>query len=333
MSRFRVPNPNLQARVRLPSTACFVAALVLWTSPIFAQANPSAIQPPPSSTGVPEHDHVAGSPHRTPVGPAIFYSGYYFNTEADFDQTEGAGFKADEYLLRFPLFILGKDRDFFVTGSARYEYTDLRFSEFDMLPSSDMHAARVRATAYWEPKNSPWFAQVRVEPGLYTDGSDIDGDDYQSRGLAAVGYKFSPTFRLLAGAYYTETYGDASVYPAIGLVWNPSDRFTLHIAPPEPRLSFYATDDWALHFKVAPAGGSWNLDAETSDVVDQLIYTNFRVGAGIERRIYKNFWATLWCGSNVFQSLEFQDGNERTIFDEDLDESYYLYLGFHLSAW
>lgn len=313
------------------------AAVALWlTSALdhaFGQEIESPIQSPPASTAVPEHDHVAGDSHRTPVGPAILYSGYYFNTEADFDRLSGSTFKANEYLLRFPLFILGRDRDFFVTGSARYEYTDLTFSEFDMIPSTDVHAARLRATAYWEPKNSPWFGQFRIEPGIYTDGSDIDGDDYQSRGLAAIGYKFSPTFRLLVGGIYTETYGDASVYPAVGLIWTPSDKFTVHIAPPQPRISYYPTEDWAVHLKIAPAGGSWNLDSETSETVDQLIYTNFRVGAGIDRRIYKNFWATLWGGSNVFQSLEFQDDRERTVFDEDLDSSYFLYLGFHLAAW
>ena len=317
----------------VPVVAAALATVVALPGQLCAQDNGTPIQSPPASTAVPEHDHVAGSPHRTPVGPAILYSGYYFNTAADFDLTRGASFQADEYLLRFPLFILGKDRDFFVTGSARYEYTDLKFSEFDMIPSTDVHAARVRATAYWEPKNNPWFAQLRLEPGMYTDGSDIDGEDYQSRGLAALGYKFSPTFRVLAGAYYTETFGESSIIPAVGLVWNPSDKFTLHIAPPEPRLSYFPTRDWALHFKVAPAGGSWNLDLETSETVDQLVYTNFRVGAGVERRIYKNFWATLWAGSNVFQSLEFQDENERTVFDEDLEDSYYLYLGFHVSAW
>ena len=333
MTPFRIPLQNIVPAV---SPLMAVALTVLLFSPLdsaFAQDGEDPIQMPSASTGVPEHDHVAGDPHRAPVGPAILYSGYYFNTKADFERQDGGTFKADEYLLRFPLFILGKDRDFFVTGSARYEYTDLTFSEFDMIPSTDLHAVRLRATAYWEPKNSPWFAQVRVEPGIYTDGSDIDGDDYQSRGLAAFGYKFSPTFRLLGGAYYTETYGDASVYPAIGLIWTPDDKFSLHLAPPEPRISYYPTRDWALHFKVAPAGGSWNLDSETSETVDQLIYTNFRVGAGIERRIYKNFWATLWGGSNIFQSLEFQDERERTIFDEDIDNSYYLYLGFHVSAW
>jgi hypothetical protein len=333
MSLFHFPLQSIAAFARHAVTMCFVLALLLSTSLTLAQEFDAPIQSPPPVSAVPEHDHVAGAPHRTPVGPAIFYSGYYFNTESAFDRDEGGGFKADEYLLRFPLFILGKDRDFFVTGSARYEYTDLTFSEFEMIPSTDVHAARLRATAYWEPKNSPWFAQVRLEPGLYTDGSDIDGDDYQSRGLAALGYKFSPTFRILAGGYYTESYGDASVYPAVGLIWNPSDHFTLHLAPPEPRLSYYPTRDWGLHVKVAPGGGSWNLDSETSDVVDQLIYTNFRAGIGIERRIYKNFWASLWGGSNIFQSLEFHDKRERTLFDEDLDTSYYLYLGFHLAAW
>ena len=333
MSRFRFSPQKIFSAVRLAPLSGVVAVLGLMPNLAAAEDGPNPIHAPPAATAVPEHDHVAGDSHRSPVGPAILYSGYFFNTKSDFDHNNGGSFQADEFLLRFPLFILGRDRDFFVTGSARYEYSDLTFSEFDLIPSTDLHATRLRATAYWEPKNSPWFSQVRFEPGIYTDGSDIDGDDYQSRGFGALGYKISPTFRLLAGAYYTESYGDPSIIPAIGLIWNPNDQFTVHLAPPEPRISYYPTRDWALQFKVAPGGGSWNLDSETSDTVDQLIYTNFRVGVGIERRIYKNFWATLWGGSNVFQSLEFQDGRERTLFDEDLDTSYFVYLGFHLSAW
>ncbi len=271
-------------------------------------------------------------PDRELVGPPILYSGYHWNSVDDIDS--GGSFNADSLLVRIPLFILGKDKDFFVTGSAKYEYTQFEFNDFDLLPQSiDAHAIRARLTGYWEPKDNNWFAQVRLEPGLYTEGGDIDGDDYQSRGLGAVGYKWSPSLRFLLGGYYTETYGDASIYPAAGFIWEPNDQWCFHIAPPEPRITYYPTKDWAIHLKGSAGGGSWNLDPETSEDVDQLIQQQFRVGVGIERRIYKDLWASLWGGANVFQSLELQDSNERVLFDEDVDPGYYIYAGFHVAAW
>lgn len=268
---------------------------------------------------------------RAPVGPPILYGGYYWNSEDSFDG--GGSLTANEALIRLPLFIIGRDKDFFITGSARYEYANLTFSEFDLIPDTDFHEMRLRLTTYWEPRDKPWFAQFRIEPGIYTEGSDISTDDYQSRGFGAFGYEFSSTFRMFIGAYYTESFGDARLIPAPGLVWTPNDSFTLHIAPPEPRITYYPTPDWALQLKFLPAGGSWNVDNSTSDIVDQFIFSKFRLGAGIERRIYKNLWATVWGGANLFQNVEVQDDGERVLFEEDLDNGYFIYAGFHISAW
>ena len=139
--------------------------------------------------------------------------------------------------------------------------------------------------------------------------------------------------RLLVGAYLTETYSDTRVYPAVGVIWEPNDLLCVHLAPPEPRISWFPADDWALHLKFSSSSASWNLDPDTSSTVDQLIFRRFRVGVGIERRIYKNLWATLWGGTNLFQNLEFQDSSERVLFDSDLDAGYYIYAGFHIAAW
>jgi len=287
---------------------------------------------PFAGTAQESNDGFDLDPDRELVGPPVLYGGYYWNSEDNIDG--GGSFTADSLLVRIPLFILGKDKDFFVTGSAKYEYTQFEFEDFDLLPGNfHTHAIRARLTGYWEPKDNPWFAQIRLEPGLYTDGTDIDSDDYQSRGLAAVGYKWSPSLRFIVGGYYTETYGSSSIYPAAGFIWEPNNQWCFHIAPPEPRITYYPTKNWAIHLKGSAGGGSWDLDPETSDEIDQLIQQQFRVGVGIERRIYKNLWASLWGGANLFQSLELQDANERVLFDQDVDPGYYIYAGFHVAAW
>lgn len=271
-------------------------------------------------------------PDRELVGPPVLYSGYHWNSENDIDR--GGSFSADSWVVRIPLFILGQDKDFFLTGSAKYEYSQFEFKNFDLLPRDiDVHAIRARLTGYWEPQASKWFAQLRLEPGLYTDGRDIDSDDYQSRVLGAVGYKWSPNLRFLVAGYYTESYGDGRLYPAAGVIWEPNDQWTFHIAPPEPRITYYPTKDWAIHLKGSSGGDSWNIDPDTSETIDQLIHRQFRVGVGIERRIYKDLWASLWGGANVFQKLKLQDQNDRVLFDEDVDPGYYIYAGFHLAAW
>ena len=116
------------------------------------------------------------------------------------------------------------------------------------------------------PLSERWSAQAAVAPGLFTDFENTGGDSFRMPGRILGIYKHSERTQLTVGAVYLDR-EDVTWLPALGLIHRPTDRTTLELILPRPRVihRFTGRDaDNGLFGYVAGelGGGSWAVERD-----------------------------------------------------------------------
>lgn len=211
---------------------------------------------------------------------------------------------------------------------AGYEFTSLDLPG-DLLAESSLHRLELGPTAVYAPAGSPWRAFVLSSAGLATDFSSLDGEDVIYTAIAAVGYKFSDRFSLLAGGYYSQDFGDARLFPGIGFLWQVTDDWSVSLLPPRLRIAYTPNDSWRFALEAYPDGGGWSVESEDGQQA-LLERKSLRAGLRIERKIGDKSWAYLGAGWAFGREYRLEDENTgRLLFESDADDGAYLALGFN----
>lgn len=92
-----------------------------------------------------------------------------------------------------------------------------------------------------------WDVLIRVEaqPGFYGDSQVFNASDFNIPLVLGCAYVVNKNFQWIAGVSYNPNRNNP-VWGGIGFRWRIDDRWTLNVAPPNPRLEFKATDDLTL---------------------------------------------------------------------------------------
>ena len=135
------------------------------------------------------------------------------------------------------------------------------------------------------PLSERWSAQAAVAPGLFTDFEHAGGDAFRLPGRVLGIYKHSERTQLTVGAVYLDR-EDVTWLPALGLIHRPTDRTTLELILPRPRVVHRlwggSKIDGGFGYVAGElGGGSWAVErADGRDDVATL--SDLRLLAGLE---------------------------------------------------
>src|SRR5262249_12526537 len=139
----------------------------------------------------------------------------------------------------------------------------------------------------WRPRLARWlFADVAVQPGLYTDFREVNADSFRLRGRGLALAAFSERFQVVGGLLYTNL-NNTKVLPAGGFLWSPGDDWRVEMVFPSPKVAyrFACAGDrqWWGYVAGEFGGGAWTIE-RGNGVGDNVDYTDWRVLLGVEYR-------------------------------------------------
>ena len=165
----------------------------------------------------------------------------------------------DQWEIRTPVFFK-EAGDWKFAAGVRYQSVDLDFTDSTVLDEDRLHSLDL---AFFLSKKSSdtldWL--FLFNPTLAGDYENTDKDAFNYLTIAGAKWKQSDNLQWIFGAVYTTGIGDDLFVPAIGLIWEPSDRSSLVFAGPIIRYSYQLSDSLALNLGGQFVGNRWNTEA------------------------------------------------------------------------
>lgn len=215
---------------------------------------------------------------------------------------------------------------FMMVASLNYRLFDADFNAGALNGTYDLHSVRLPVQAGWLSPTSPWVGIVYLEPGIATDFRVINSDSLDLNAGIGAGYRFSSNLFVALGVGCSRNYGDDEVFPAIVVLWRPSDQFTLTLSPDGVVPEWRITDDWRLRMKMELIGGRWTMEDGEGNAREVRLKGG-TASLFIEHRVFKQCWLAVGAGVNTLASLRIEDGAGSELLDRDLEEGLVLRSG------
>jgi len=213
-----------------------------------------------------------------------------------------------------------------------YRFTRINTGSFHSRADlGHLHDIIVPLSFSYDPSDSPWSFFAQISGQLATDFNSITSHDFDYFARVGARYQFSDTFSLNFGAARVRNFGEAMVLPALGCTWQPTDDWAFTLLGPRITLSYKINDRLIIRGGGFPTGGLWNVENDTGNSVDYG-FASYNAGIGIDFKLRRGFWLTAWAGTNLANELRAEQ-NGNTIFEEDLDNGFFGYLGINLYEW
>lgn len=252
-----------------------------------------------------------------------------FSFEPDTNLDAGGAYSYWDVRLSAPVFGKKLSDDWLVGLRLRYRASELDWTGQSLFDNDLLHRLELNLALVYKPTSSPWVGFLSAGPALATDGSNINSDDIFYVAIIGIGYRFSESFTLLGGAYFSQDFGESRLLPAPGFIWTPSDKWTLSLIPPRLRIAYSPNENWRIAAEAFPDGGSWSITTQEgqSAFLDR---SGVRMGLRVERRVSGNGWLYLGGGWMVGRELVVEDTKGQRLFESDADSGAYINTGF---AW
>ncbi len=250
-----------------------------------------------------------------------------FSYEPETDLAAGGGYSYRDMRLSTPLFGKRLGEKWIIGARLRYRLSEFDWTGQDLYDNGDLHRLELSLTLVYKPEASPWLAFLSAGPALASDCSAFDGDDLMFVAITGVGYRFSESFTLLGGAYFSQDFGEPRLIPAPGFIWTPSEHWTLSLIPPRLRIAWKPSTDWRLGVEAFPNGGRWSVT--TMDGQDAFLdRSGARAGLRLERRCFGKGWLHVAAGCVFSRDLVLETTGGRKLFESDADTGPYVNAGF-----
>jgi hypothetical protein len=286
----------------------------------------------------------AGEPAAAPLIPAenklpnidVARAVFTHADDMDFDDLDG-GLSISEFdfisALSRPITAAG---DIKLLPFVQYGWTGLDFDGTDAafpIGDEDLHSVSLHLAGMKFDQSSPWFCGGWARAELASDFQHIDGDDLTFDIAGGVGYRFSDSFMLAAGAAVLNLNGDIWVCPGINFDWVVNDAIRIGIYGPISLVSYAPREDWKFSLRGMPGGGTWNITDDFGDS-KSIDLSSYQVGAFASRRLSGKLWLTAGAGMTIFNNIEYSDpdGDDK-VFDEDMDSGLFGQISLSLKAW
>ncbi len=183
----------------------------------------------------------------------------------------------------------------------------------------------LQVSVFHDPKDSPWWALGLIRAGVSSDFEEISGDDGVATLLGLAGYEASPRLLWAVGGVVRADAESVTALPAVGVVWKPSERWTVQATPPFLVLGCKLGEGLSTSLSAYPGGGRWDLDGR-GDGAESVRVTQWRVAWGLRYAATEHINLSLRAGVNVGSELEIQDERERVIRGSDLEVAPFVSL-------
>lgn len=160
-----------------------------------------------------------------------------------------------------------------------------------------------------------WRARIEAFPGLYSDFSDISGDDFTVPLLLETAYELNPSLELGA-QLMMHPFRKNPVVGMVGITWLINDDWSLNFWLPRPQLEYQWSDDLDLFVGGSLSGGSFRVAEDfgtalgrpelNGEVVD---FQEVRAGAGARFNLGRHITAEIAGGWIFDRRFEFYERN------------------------
>ena len=180
------------------------------------------------------------------------------------------------------------------------------------------------------PLSRKWAAQAAVAPGVFTDFANTSGDAFRMPARVLGIYTQSPRTQWTVGAVFLDR-EDVTWLPALGVIHRPTDRTTLELILPRPRVvhRFWGeskADGGFGYLAGELGGGSWAVErtaatGRTRDDVATL--SDLRLLAGFEVKRAGRVGLLAETGWAFARGVEYESG----LGDADFDDAWLFRVG------
>ncbi len=244
-------------------------------------------------------------------------------------QLRGTDTEMSSFKLGFfsPIFYSKLDR-LSLGAAARYEWTDLDFSDSTLFQENTLHSIDLPLFAYYEQTETlSWLMLFNTTAA--GDFEKIDGDSFNYLAVLGARYKTSETFQWLLGAFYSTGFDDDLFLPAIGFAWEPSEQCQLLFAGPYARFKYSLSERLAWTIFSRPSGNRWNTRASYGE--RDLRIRRFLLGGSLDWKFKENNAIGVSAGWQVAGETEIKNANDTTILERDLESVPFLEVEYRYS--
>ena len=257
---------------------------------------------------------------------------YLWSTRTDLESVAGATLQVQEAGFKAPVPVFSNERSR-LTAGMQLRWNGLDFERSPTFGDSlDLYRLQLPID-FWHSFDDRWKAWGRVEPGLFTDFENIDGDAFAVTVLAVGSYQFTAQFSAAFGVYYSRDLGEDRVLPALGVIWKPDPHWNVGLTFPRASVSYAPTSTWLFSAFAGPGGAGWSVTDSATGENRRLNYKSWRAAVGAEYQFAKvgpaGLWVFLAGGYQFGQELEIKDG-DTTLLETDLQDGQFVTGGIRL---
>ena len=211
---------------------------------------------------------------------------YLWSTRTDLESVAGATLQVQEAGFKAPVPVFSNERSR-LTAGVQLRWNGLDFERSPTFGDSlDLYRLQLPID-FWHSFDDRWKAWGRVEPGLFTDFENIDGDAFAVTVLALGSYQFTAQFSAAFGVYYSRDLGEDRVLPALGVIWKPDPHWNVGLTFPRASVSYAPTSTWLFSAFAGPGGAGWSVTDSATGENRRLNYKSWRAAIGAEYQFAK----------------------------------------------
>jgi len=213
----------------------------------------------------------------------------------------------------------------------RYQSTDIDISDATFLKEDHLQSLEL-ALFLSKDYSDSLKGIVLFVPGMSGDFETTGGDAMNYMAMAGVRWKKSETFQWIFGAFYSTGFDDDIFLPAVGFMWEPSDKADLVFAGPIIRYRYSLTEsfDWIAGGQFS--GNRWLTEADYNDgagvVEKEFSMQAYRLYTTIQWNPTEKHGVFATLGAELGREVEIKNAAGTTLAERDLKSSPSFEVGY-----
>jgi hypothetical protein len=213
----------------------------------------------------------------------------------------------------------------------RYQSTDIDISDSAFLKEDHLQSLELALFLSKDYSDSLKGIALFV-PGMAGDFDATGSDAMNYMALAGVRWQQSQTFQWIFGAFYSTGFDDDVFLPAIGFMWEPSERADLVFAGPILRYRYSLSEsfDWILGGQFS--GNRWLTEADYNDgagvVQKEFSMQAYRIYSTIQWNPSEKHGVFATLGAELGREVELKNASGTTLAERDLKSAPSFEIGY-----
>jgi len=221
--------------------------------------------------------------------------------------------------------------DWSLGAGLRYQSTDIDISDATFLKEDHLQSLELALFLSKDYSDSLKGIALFV-PGMSGDFETTGGDAMNYMAMAGVRWKKSETFQWIFGAFYSTGFDDDMFLPAVGFMWEPSDKADLVFAGPIIRYRYSLSEsfDWIAGGQFS--GNRWLTEADYNDgagvVEKEFSMQAYRLYTTIQWNPTEKHGVFATLGAELGREVELKNAAGTTLAERDLKSAPSFEVGY-----